>query len=160
MFSDKVLFFTKNILFTSLLACFPLSVQAMGGKPESAASTASSTINAPVSNVTLKELAQIYWPDSNATELQQEETLKNLLGKRVTWNITVAQIQRDGNGYLVQGQSDKNMVGTFSYVTPENEAQKEAILKASMGSELTISGIVNDMQMRHIILKPATILLK
>ena len=160
MFSDKLRSCGKNILVASILACVPLSVHAMGGKPEIASSSSSSVKTAPVSTITLKELAQIYWPDSNATELQQEETLKNLLGKRVTWNIRVAQIQRDGNGYLVQGQSDKNMVGTFSYVTPENEAQKDAILKASMGSELEISGIVSDMQMRHIVLKPAQVIVK
>ena len=161
--------FRKIAFYSCLLVAFliiPLSNTSnlafcMGSKPDMKSSAVQqSQSNVPQSDITLKQLADIYWPDSNATELQQEETLKNLLGKRVNWLVTVAQIQRAGEGYLVQGQSSKDMVGTFSYITPQSEAEKEAILHAQMGSQLDVSGIVNDMQMRHIVLKPANVIVK
>ncbi|WP_165071991.1 hypothetical protein [Desulfovibrio sp. ZJ200] len=133
-------------------------VHALGGKPDTKTGpSVDSLSDVPSSSLTLKELANIYWPDSNATRLQQEETLKNLLGRKVVWEITVAQIQRNGDGYLVQGQSDKDMLGTFCYVKPRNQADEALIRKVRMGDTLPITGIVNDMEMRHIILKPAFI---
>ena len=84
--------------------------------------------------------------------------MKNILGKAVTWEITVAQIQRDGGGYLIQGRSDANMGGTFSYVTPKTETESLKIRNAAIGSILKIKGIVNDFQMRHIVLKPAAVI--
>lgn len=141
------------------LAIYPISVLAMGGKPEATSTPALSPIEqAPTSSVTLKDLAKVYWPDSNATTVQQEDALKNILGKAVTWEITVAQIQRDGGGYLIQGRSDANMVGTFSYVTPKTETESLKIRNAAIGSILKIKGIVNDFQMRHIVLKPAAVI--
>lgn len=150
--------FLLPLAFLILAVFLPSQPYALGGKPQKEPQPTVFDIDkAPSSSLTLKELAQIYWPDSNATQLQQEETLKNLLGKKVSWEITVAQIQRDGDGYLIQGQSDKDMLGTFSYVTPANKADEEQIKKASMGTRLPIVGIVSDMDMRHIVLKPAAI---
>lgn len=153
--------FRKHLTAMVLLASLLFgghSAYALGGKPGSEALPKAENLpDAPSSPVTLKELASIYWPDSNATQLQQEETLKNLLGKQVSWEIIVAQIQRDGDGYLVQGQSDKDMLGTFSYVKPRNQADDVLIQRTRMGDTLPITGIVNDMEMRHIVLKPAFI---
>lgn len=148
--------FLLPLAFLSLVLSLPTQCLAMGGKPQEKCGPTTADIDkAPSSPLTLKELAHIYWPDSQATQLQQEETLKNLLGKKVSWEVTVAQIQRDGSGYLIQGQSNKEMLGTFSYVQPRNPSEEEQILKASMGSTLKIVGVVSDMDMRHIILKPA-----
>ena len=49
------------------------------------------------------------------------------------------------------------MLGTFSYVKPRNQADEALIQKTRMGDTLPITGIVNDMEMRHIVLKPAFI---
>ena len=152
----------KNLLALLFLGAAAIylgpNAYALGGKPDTkTVSSTDSISNAPSSSITLKELANIYWPDSNATQLQQEDTLKDLLGKKVSWDITVAQIQRDGDGYLVQGQSDKDMLGTFSYVKPRNQADEALIQKTRMGDTLPITGIVNGMVMRHIFLKPAFI---
>lgn len=117
--------------------------------------------NASSSSVTLKDLAAVYWPDSNATEVQKEETLKNLIGKRVIWEISVAEIQRQDDGsFLVQGQSDKNMIGTFSYVTPQNEAERQQLVSVSREGKLALTGIVVGMKARHIILNPARVVVK
>lgn len=160
MFSDKWKRLQIGLAFAALLALIPFSAWSIGGKAETPPPASSPAQGVQTSDITLKQLANLFWPDSTATEAQQQEALENLLGKRVTWTIKVAQIQREGSGYLIQGQSDRDMLGTFSYITPQNEAEKEAILKASMGSELEITGVVDRMQMRHIILKPATVILK
>lgn len=153
MCSKKLLVLPAVLALTHFLCAQSF---AMGATPAEETTVKTSGFEeAPTSAITLKELARIYWPDSNATRLQQEETLKNLLGRKVSWEITVAQIQRDGSGYLIQGQSNQDMIGTFSYVQPQSEADEEQILKAGMGSTLKIVGIVKDMDMRHIILKPA-----
>lgn len=75
----------------------------------------------------------------------------------MTWEIVVAQIQRDGAGYLIQGQSDRDMLGTFSHVIPKTRQEVDVLLKASMGSKLVITGIVKDMELRHIVLDPAQV---
>lgn len=141
----------------------PPSVSAMGGKPDVdegvPMSNAEISDNTPVSSVTPKELAHLFGPDSNATQVQQEEVLKTLLGKKVEWEIVVAQIQREGNCYIIQGKSDKDMIGTFSYVIPTSQAEMDVITHASMGTKLNISGMVDDMRMRHIVLKPACVTL-
>lgn len=153
----KILFATY-VFGASLILHAPYAL-AMGGKPEISKylTTQKRMVyeNAPTSTITMKELALLFWPDSNATQVQQEEALKNLLGKKVNWKIVVAQIQREGDEYLIQGQSDKDRIGTFSYIVPTSEAEKDAIIHASMGTKLNICGVVNDMRMRHIVLKPA-----
>lgn len=132
-------------------------ISAMSGKPQEIPESNYSLDSAPISKMTLKELAHIYWPNTNITTAQQEATLKNLLGKSVTWEIRVAQVQRDGSCYLVQGQSDENMIGTFSYVTIRNKHEENRILQAEKGSKLIITGIIFDMRLRHIVLQPATL---
>ena len=126
--------FTKIVKTVCIILSLVLVIQAgavfgMGSKPDTSSSASVSLDNAPTSNVTLKDLAKVYWPDSNATTVQQEDTLKNLLGKAVTWEIIVAEIQRDGSGYLVQGRSDENMIGTFSYISPKSENEIKKIQK-------------------------------
>jgi len=155
--------FTKIGKTVCAFLAFALVIQAgpvfaMGSKPDTSSSASLSLENAPTSNVTLKDLAKVYWPDSDATTVQQEDTLKKLLGKAVTWEITVAEIQRDGSGYLVQGRSDENMIGTFSYISPTSENEIKKIQSAARGSILKIKGIVSDFQMRHIVLKPAAVI--
>lgn len=145
------------ILLMLWLVLVSASVCAMGGKQQEIQIDTPSLENVPKSSVTLKDLAHIYWPDTNATAVQQEEILKNLLGKSVIWEITVAQIQRAGNAYLVQGQSDKDTLGTFAYVTPRNDDEQNRILKAEKGSVLLIYGVVSDMRLRHIVLQPAVL---
>lgn len=155
--------YTKKFLLSVLLAGALLlsgvmQASALGARPDVSDNQAEEAMSqAPESHITLKELAAIYWPDSHATQLQQEETLKNLLGKKVTWEITVAQIQRHGAGYLIQGQSSRDMLGTFSHVMPKTQQEVDALLKASMGSKLEISGMVKDMELRHIVLDPANV---
>ena len=130
--------FTKIGKTVCAFLAFALVIQAgpvfaMGSKPDTSSSASLSLENAPTSNVTLKDLAKVYWPDSDATTVQQEDTLKKLLGKAVTWEITVAEIQRDGSGYLVQGRSDENMIGTFSYISPTSENEIKKIQSAAQG---------------------------
>lgn len=136
----------------------------MGVRPDNAVTQfdASSELisKAEPTKLTICEVGQILWPVSDSTRLQQEEILKKLIGKRVNWQIIVAQVQRDGGGYLIQGQSDKNMVGTFSYVFPHNEIEKNTILNASIGSRIDISGVVDDIHLRHVVIRPAMIVIK
>lgn len=111
----------------------------------------------PKSDATLKQLADIYWPDSNATEVQREEALKNLLGKRVTWEIVVAGVQRQDGTYLVQGQSSREMIGTFVYIKPDSKEDEQKLLTIRRDDKITVTGIAKEMQVRHIVLKPAVI---
>lgn len=109
------------------------------------------------SNITLKELGNIFWPDSRYTDAQKEKILKIIKGKKVNWEIVISQIQRDGTDYLIQGSSEKDMIGTFSYITPKTKLEEEKILDFKKGSTIKISGIIKDMIMRHIVLKPASL---
>lgn len=80
--------FLLPLAFLSLVLSLPTQCLAMGGKPQEKRGPTTADIDkAPSSPLTLKELAHIYWPDSQATQLQQEEALKNLLGKKVSKNI-------------------------------------------------------------------------
>lgn len=146
------------VLMSSLFIQYIESPFAMGGNPQEIPAGNYSLENAPKSSISLKELAHIYWPDTNTTVVKQEETLKNLLGKSVTWEIVVSQIQRNGKTYLIQGQSNANMLGSFSYVSPGNQDEEKRILQATKGSIITITGVVSDMRLRHIVLRPAKLL--
>lgn len=159
--------FTKKrvayLLFLLLALVVMGIVVSMRGAPETTAPAPALAPleSAPVSTITLKELAAIYWPDSNSTEVQRVETLKNLLGKRVTWEISVAEVLPQGdNAYLVQGQSDKNMLGTFSYVTPQNEGEKQQLMSVSREGKITLTGIVVEMKARHMVLNPARVVVR
>lgn len=134
------------------LLCAAAPARGMGGRP---ADNAALLETAQPSDATLQSLGALFWPDSNATEAQREEALRNVLGRRVTWTVIVAEVQRQGDAFLVQGSSDANMIGTFSLVTPRDEAERRRILALSRGDALPVTGVVREMRLRHIVLDPA-----
>ena len=130
----------------------------MGSNPQSAKTIPAEQASPATSDITLKELADIYWPDSNATQLQQQETLKNLLGKAVTWEVEVAEIQRhDDHTYLVQSSSSKDALGIFAYVVPQNDEELKMLQTTARGSKLKIAGVIKGEKLRHMVLEPATL---
>lgn len=128
---------------------------AMGGKVEKEQTVPQLLEQTPASGITLAELGSLFWPGSNATEVQREEALKNILGKKVTWEIVVAEVQRQDGIYLVQGQSSQQMIGTFAYVVPGSKEDEQKLIATGRDGKLTVTGIAAEMQMRHIVLKPA-----
>lgn len=68
----------KLHIISICLALIPfLCVQAfaLGAKPDTETVKVNELDKAPTASISLEELAHIYWPDSGATQLQQEETL-------------------------------------------------------------------------------------
>lgn len=76
-------FFLSVLFAVAALLAGVTQASALGARPDVSDNQAEDgALQAPESHITLKELAAIYWPDSHATQLQQEETLKKLLGKK------------------------------------------------------------------------------
>lgn len=153
--SSKIATFvmTGALLWLCACPCF-----GMGGNPQSAKSNPAEQASVATSDVTLKEMADMFWPDSAATQLQQQEFLAKVLGKTVTWEVEVAEIQQhDEHTYLVQSSSTKDALGVFAYVAPQNDAELKMLQTAARGSKLKIAGVIKGEKLRHMVLEPATL---
>ena len=106
--------------------------------------------------LTQKELAATYAPGSDATTLQQESRLRELLGKRVQWEILIADIAPEGTDvFRVQGRSDREHMGTFVYLTARNAEEAASIRGLQKGQTVRVVGLVQDMALRHMVINPA-----
>lgn len=159
MFSKKHNLLSKTLGLAALafIMAFTFVPQAntMGGKAENGMVSSKSLEKLPAAGITPHELGELFWPDSNATEVQLEEALKNLQGKRVTWEIVVAGVQRKDGTYFVQGQSSREMIGTFVYIKPESKEDEQKLLTIRRDDKITVTGIAKELQERHIVLDPA-----
>lgn len=100
------------------------------------------------------ELAAMFDLGSDNTDLQRENKLKEIKGKVVEWTLSVYEVEKDGDEYKVQTDSD-NAVGTFIYISPRNDQDKAVIEALKTGSRVSIKGIIGEDFMRHLVIKPA-----
>lgn len=100
------------------------------------------------------ELADMFNLLSDNTDLQRENKLKEIKGKVVEWTLSVYEVEKDGDEYKVQTDSD-DAVGTFVYISPRNDQDKAVIEALKTGSRVSIKGIIGDDSVRHLVIKPA-----
>lgn len=110
------------------------------------------------------ELGEVFNIFSDFTNLQRDLKLKEIRGKVVNWRLPVYEISISGNEYLVhtssRGKGDllgKSLVGTFTYITPKNEADRQQLESLKTGDIIEIKGVIKDISLRNIEIRPAII---
>lgn len=132
-------------------------------KDRSAAASSSNTITdlsgaIPSSLSPYGRLADIFNIGSDYTDLQREDTLKEIKGQIVQWTLPAYEVERDGNVYTITVLPGKN-VGCY-IVIPNPDSQQLSRLKSIKTEEnITFKGYIKGISMRHIIISPAMLVL-
>lgn len=100
------------------------------------------------------ELAAMFNLMSDNTDLQRENKFKELKGKVVEWTLPVYEVQKDGGVYEVQTEADE-AVGAFVYITALNTQDKAEIEGIKTGSSISFKGVISDVTLRSLEIKPA-----
>lgn len=102
-------------------------------------------------------LAEIFSFGGQHTDLQRENALKGIKGKTISWNLPVYEVKRDGNGYKIQTSSGymNAYVGAFINISPRNQEDRQIIESLQTGVPVSFRGVISDVFMRHIVIKPA-----
>lgn len=100
------------------------------------------------------ELATMFNLMSDNTDLQRKNKFKEIKGKVVEWTLPVYEVRQAGSGYAVQTDADVT-VGAVVYVTARNEQDKALIEGLKTGSRISFKGVISDVTMRHLEIKPA-----
>lgn len=109
------------------------------------------------------ELAEMFLLGSNNTDIQRENKLKEITGQVVQWQLPVFEVSRHGDGYKVQtsqsseGLLGQALVGTFIYLTPRDDKERQTIEALKTGSLITIKAIISGSSFRSLELTPAII---
>lgn len=93
---------------------------------------------------------------SEHTDIQRENTEKEIKGKVVEWMLTVYEIDKSSSGYRIQTQSD-SAVGTFIDLVPRNDAERSKIEALKTGDTIKFRGYINGTTLRHIEISPAAL---
>ena len=148
-------------LVSALILCSCASAFAFGGSPNNLQykkKDLSVIATAPQSSFSQNDFAQAYAPNSDATELQRQNIIKNSFGKSVTWEIIVAEVQPElSNVIRVQGSSDATHMGVFVYVNTRSDKDMDLVQSLKKGDSLRVQGIVSDMVLRHVVINPAVL---
>lgn len=91
---------------------------------------------------------------SENTDLQRKNKLKEIKGNIVEWTLPVYEVRQAGSGYAVQTEADQT-VGAIVYITARNEQDKALIEGLKTGSRISFKGVIKDVSMRHLEIKPA-----
>jgi len=107
-------------------------------------------------------LAEKFSLGGDSTDLQRQLETKEIVGKIVTWRLPVYEVKQSGDEYIIQTantfreiRAGDRLVGTFVHIKPRNLADKEKIENLKTGDVIKIKGIVSDVVMRNIEIKPA-----
>lgn len=126
--------------------------------PEAELDPLAKLAQAPVAGIQpVGPLADIFAVGGQYTDLQRENTLKEIKGRIVSWTLPVYEVKRDGNGYKIQTNAGRGhgYVGTFISITPRNEQDRQIIEALKTGESVSFRGVIADTFMRHIVIKPA-----
>lgn len=128
------------------------------------AHTLATIASAPVSNISPSgELAEIFNPNSEHTDLQRDDKEKELQGQVVQWSLPVYEVSRIRDGYRIQTEADfallggAPLVGTVLTVHARSDAEVAFIEGLKTGDEITIKGRIKGISLRRIEIDPAMI---
>ena len=106
------------------------------------------------------ELARIFTFFSEYTDVQRDEKEGELKGIVVQWRLPVYNVSSGPSPfYRVQTQSKNDLVGTFCYVTPRNDDERKFLTTLKTGDYFTCKGIIDEVSMRSIVIRPAIVVL-
>jgi hypothetical protein len=105
------------------------------------------------------ELARIFTFFSEYTDTQRDEKERELKGIVVQWRLPVYNVSSGPSPfYRVQTPSKNDLVGTFCYVKPRNDDERNFLTTLKTGDYFTCKGIINEVSARNIVIRPAIVL--
>lgn len=162
----KMGFFLK--LMISLVVVIGLVIVLQPSKEEALNtinSEINTIINSQVDNISARgELDKIFELGGIATDIQRQNTEKEIIGKIVKWTLPVYEVKRlDETKYKIQTSGFMNgtsIVSTFVTVYPQNQEDKSYIEALKTNDRITIKGKITGTFMRHITIEPAILIMK
>lgn len=110
--------------------------------------------NGPISpEITPESLYPIFKLGTEFTDIQRENKTKEILGKKVRWVGVVYDANKSTEGYKIQLKDTSSQIGAFIYLEGHGDAAFVERLKE--GDQVIAVGIIEDVFMRSIQLKPA-----
>lgn len=103
-------------------------------------------------------LADIFNIGSDYTDLQREDTLKEIKGQVVQWTLPAYEIHRDGDVYTISVLPGKNVGCSVVIFNPDTQ-QLSRLKSIKTGENITFKGYIKGISMRHIIISPAMLVL-
>lgn len=133
------------------------------GKAGSSSHQAEELASLPPSNLHIEgELSDMFSIDSQYTNLQRENKLKEITGKIVQWRLPVYEVSRSGSIYKVQtapgfsqDENSKNLAQAIVYLTPEGDEDRRKIEALKADDMLEFKGRISGASMRRLEIKPA-----
>lgn len=112
------------------------------------------------------KLYELFKLDSDHTDIQREKAEADLIGQLIEWNLTVYEVNIDGDlKYRIQTSNKmefsmnavyrKKEVSTFIDLYPSNESERSAIEGLNTGDTIRVRGIIKGTFMRSIEIGPA-----
>lgn len=113
------------------------------------------------------EISDLFALGSKNTNLQRDNKIKEIKGQIVQWQLPVYEVSRSGDNYKVQTQTGlrvghfgQDLVGTFVYITPRNNAERRAIEALKTGDPILFKGRISGSSLRSLEIKPAILILQ
>lgn len=111
--------------------------------------------NSPVTQLDPIYLGGIFNLPSSYTDVQRDNTKKEIIGKVVTWTLPVYEVKKvKDNTYRVQTVS-LGYAGTVAEVTARDPQEASFIESLKTGSMISYKGKITDVTFRHIEIEPA-----
>lgn len=83
----------------------------------------------------------------------------------VEWRLPIYEVKQSNNGYIIQTAGSfkgnyfgKRLVGTFLYITPRDESDRQLVENLKTGDVIAFKGIIDDITMRNLDIKPAILI--
>jgi hypothetical protein len=91
---------------------------------------------------------------SEFTDVQRENTEKEITGKIVEWTLTVYEVRRSGDNYEVS-TIESGKVGTDVTLHPQSDSERQRIEALKEKDVITVRGYIKGTFMRDIAIDPA-----
>ncbi len=118
---------------------------------------------ADVEHVDAVKVGAYFNLNSEHTDIQRDNLLKEIKGKVVVWQLKVFEVEKSGSTYKIQTNSSIDLgqgveaVGTFIRITPRDDSERSQIEALKTGNMITVRGKISGETMRHIELDPAVL---
>jgi len=164
----KMGWFMKGII--GLVALIAIGVVLTPSEEEEAkklASTLAGIASAETANISSTgELASAFKFPSKYTDLQRDKLEKEIIGQIVQWTLPVYEVDKMGEGYLIQTSGVEAILGGTPMVAaditvyPRNENEKSYIEALKTGDLFSFKGKIKGTTIRRIGIDPAIIISK
>ena len=148
--------------------CFLLGGAALVGSAKQQAEEESGKLQAlpnanPSGLQATGELANLFNPGSDHTDLQRDNKEKEIKGQIVDWNLSVYEVEKSGENYRIQTKlsigGHGNEVAAFVEVTTRNQEEVSYIEELKTDDRFRFKGYIDGIWLRSLKIEPAILLI-